>query len=217
MSPSPHLLSSFARSTSSSKPIPTISSLPSELKLNILSRLTAPDFTALTTAIKSFSFAAIALKARNHSVLTHVLANTELSLSSALPQQQQSHAICYSCHCILRRQKFADGELGLEKGDTSKALAGPSGNTRFCLNCGLKHGIYEPGTKVKWHRVNQFACKTCGTFCGTYDDSDCEPEIIPLRLRDWMSAEKKRELRGYKDWASKQGVVVRARKLNPRS
>lgn len=49
-----------------------------------------------------------------------------------------------------------------------------------------------------------------------YDGSDCEPEIFPLHLRDWMSAEKKRELRGYKNWASKQGVIVRARELTNR-
>ncbi|KAI4172150.1 MAG: hypothetical protein LQ346_008651 [Caloplaca aetnensis] len=188
-----------------------MSGLPNELKLNILSRLTAPDFTALPTAIKSWAFAATAIKARNHSTLTQVLANTELTFSSPLPQNQ-SHAICYSCHRVLRRQKFADSELGLSRGDTSKALGGPSANRRFCLACGLKHGIYEPGTKVKWNRVNKFACRTCGTFCGMYDGSDCEPEIFPLHLRDWMSAEKKRELRGYKNWASKQGVIVRARR-----
>lgn len=182
-----------------------MNTLPRELEEHILSHCTARDFRALTSTNKRWSDWAKPIK---QELFRQVLESTELS-----PPQGQ--AICYSCNRVLRRQKFADHELGLERGDTTKTLRGPLANERFCLECGLQSGYYEAGKKVKWQRTNQFACRTCRTFCGTYD-SDCVPEVFPLTLRVWMSAEEKRELRGYKDWAERQGIIVQARKFTTR-
>ncbi|KAL8751498.1 MAG: hypothetical protein Q9184_006050 [Pyrenodesmia sp. 2 TL-2023] len=175
--------------------------LPRELEESILRHCSARDFKALTSTNKRWSEWAKPIQQR---LLRQVIENTELS-----PPQDQ--AICYSCKRVLRRQKFADRELGLKRGDTTKALGGPLAKERFCLDCGLQSQHYVVGKKVKWQRINQFACRTCRTFCGTYD-SDCVPEIFPLTLRVWMSGEEKRALRGYKDWAEKQGIIVRARR-----
>ncbi|KAL8917222.1 MAG: hypothetical protein Q9208_008061 [Pyrenodesmia sp. 3 TL-2023] len=182
-----------------------MNNLPPELEETVLSHCNAQDFIALISTNKCWSKWATGIKTKSGTLRRQVFENTELS-------PPQDCAICYTCNRILRRQKFADHELGLERGDTSRALGGPLANQRFCLDCGRQSGYYQVGKKVKWQHINQFACRTCRTFCGTYD-SDCVPEMFPLTVRAWMSGEEKRELRGYKDWAEKQGIIVRARKV----
>lgn len=73
-----------------------------------------------------------------------------------IPQQ---YLVCYTCHRVLPRTRFAD--MSRKKG---KGLGGVQAPKRFCLECGIKHAKYSPGSFVMVDEVPGVICACCARF-----------------------------------------------------
>ncbi|KAF2258518.1 hypothetical protein CC78DRAFT_424110, partial [Lojkania enalia] len=66
---------------------------------------------------------------------------------------------CKYCGNFRHLLKFADN---MRKG--KRARHGVDANTRFCVNCGVAHHLYTPGTEVTILGQLYVVCRLCGTF-----------------------------------------------------
>ncbi|KAL8717914.1 MAG: hypothetical protein Q9225_004892 [Loekoesia sp. 1 TL-2023] len=67
--------------------------------------------------------------------------------------------VCYTCHRVLPKTRF--GDLSRKKG---KGLGGVQASKRFCLDCGIKHAKYSPGSFVTVDGAPGVVCAWCGKF-----------------------------------------------------
>ncbi|KAL8634324.1 MAG: hypothetical protein Q9228_008082, partial [Teloschistes exilis] len=67
-----------------------------------------------------------------------------------------SHCVCYTCLHVLPTDEFADKSTR-----TPKGLGGKQAHKRFCINCGVRHGKYSPGSEVTVRGKPGFICVCC--------------------------------------------------------
>ncbi|KAL8897323.1 MAG: hypothetical protein Q9207_007271, partial [Kuettlingeria erythrocarpa] len=179
--------------------------LPPELWTLILSNCDLQAFSALRlTAHKFYSLSA-------HVPKSTVLLNTESD--NSLARGGISSYPCYTCLRLLPSTRFRDDQV---RGGS--AHGGVSACNRFCLPCGLRHGIYIPRDSVVHQGQEQYVCDDCGGFCGILEREEdeeeeeeeeekhrCPPMKVHLLLHENYTHADLEHARGYQAWARLRG------------
>lgn len=128
-----------------------------------------------------------------------ILLNTE---SSSPPDLEPDTYPCYLCFRILPSSKFRD-----DQSCGYNSHGGLNAHDRFCLLCGLMHGLYLPRDSVTYQGQEQYVCDACEGFCGIFEwKYGCRPMKVHHLLRKNYTAADLEHSRGYNHWQSRRGI-----------
>lgn len=129
--------------------LPSLQTLPLELQLNVAEHLDYGSLLALRRTNRHF-----------HEFFGR-LKHPELEKSKFVRAAEQyprhvNNFGCYRCFRILPASKFARKQIkkSYGKGNTKSF-------SRFCVECGVKKGIYSPGSRVDKDGVDMIYCREC--------------------------------------------------------
>lgn len=72
------------------------------------------------------------------------------------------HFSCSRCLKLRLRGAFADKQVKAKRG---KGHA--ESDRRFCVDCGVRKGIYQPGQMIDINGITHFVCGLCRQLCGS--------------------------------------------------
>lgn len=184
-------------------PSTTTPLLPTELWTLILEKSDVQTFNALR--LTAYKFYAISARVPKSAVLLNTESDDPLNNDLA----QGTSYPCYRCFRILPSTRFRDDQT---RGVS--AHGGASACGRFCLQCGLRCGVYGPRDSVVYQGREEYVCEDCGGFCGIFEQEQggkeekqrcCGPKKVHLLLHGDYTPADLEHARGYQAWARSRG------------
>lgn len=138
---------------------PSLSTIPEELCLSIIEKMDMSSIIALSQTNRFFNRLSDPTEKSRRSELEDFSIEVQ-----SFPRWQDGFA-CFSCAKVLPRHSFASGQTKLRRGRN-----GTRQNTRFCIQCGVRKGLYVPGSMVVQDDIVRMVCRQClqlrgGRFC----------------------------------------------------
>jgi hypothetical protein len=87
-------------------------------------------------------------------------------LQSRQPVSQLDFFACHLCLKIRSADRFCNAMMKGKRGKLGKGTV-EERSKRFCISCGITHGIYQRGIYVRWGGASGqrgFVCWWCGRF-----------------------------------------------------
>ncbi|KAL5364282.1 hypothetical protein BJX96DRAFT_157081 [Aspergillus floccosus] len=130
--------------------------LPTEIHLQIISYLGYPSCLALSQTSSFFrSMIAVGKPLTSEQKLSFLCTAENWT-------RYKGRFSCSRCLKLRLRAAFADKQV-----KAKRAKGHAESDRRFCLDCGIKKRIYQPGQMIDINGITHFVCGLCRQMCGS--------------------------------------------------
>jgi hypothetical protein len=90
-----------------------------------------------------------------------LLISLRLNITETFISRNTKYFSCYKCLKLRRRRRFDDTQVQQER-----EKGGSESDRRFCVDYGIKRGIYELYNRIDIEGLTYFVCRICNNICG---------------------------------------------------